>query len=444
MTPYGPGIMFTSLNQLLVAMQKSGSTRFLAKRLAPNDNSKNQIYLGGGFDALNIIPHGDIETDYKKTAGAVRRRDKAPVELYWIDSEGTGRAPEAQLILYPKYPEVRMSGFLKGASLAPKELMKSRDDGRVLFFGIKPNGAIFAYVANARSAVVSEFNAAGNFVEEGVFLNLARLVTADARSSREILLDRLLQIHQKSWIPSQRMYSDKSIRQYTASNGGGYTIEAELGIIPNGRSEPDFMGWELKQFAVNDFTRMRATSPVTLMTPEPTFGEYVNSFPNFMSAYGYPDTKGRPHRRNFGGIYRSGSAAHAITTLCMVVDGYDGVTGKIVNMGGYVALLDPLKNIAAGWLFTDLLDHWNRKHAQAAYIPSEADGAPRRYRYGKDIELGTGTDFFKFLALVNRGEVYLDPGIKIDNGKSKKRNQFRVKHNDLIKLYNKFEIVSLI
>jgi hypothetical protein len=114
--------MFTSLNRLLSAMKESGSTRFLAKRLAPNDNSKNQVYLGGGFDALNIIPHGDIETDFRERAGSIRRRDKAPVELYWIDSQGTGRAPDAQLILYPRYPEVRMSGFLRGASNAPNEL----------------------------------------------------------------------------------------------------------------------------------------------------------------------------------------------------------------------------------------------------------------------------------------------------------------------------------
>jgi hypothetical protein len=32
----------------------------------------------------------------------------------------------------------------------------------------------------------------------------------------------------------------------TSSNCGGYTLEAELGATPNGYSEPDFMGWEIK------------------------------------------------------------------------------------------------------------------------------------------------------------------------------------------------------
>lgn len=436
--------MFTSLNELLEAMQELGATQFLAKRLSPNDNSKNQVYLGGGFDALNIIPHKDIETDYTKKAGSVRRRDKAPVELYWVDNQGINRAPNAQLILYPKYPEVRMSGFLRGSTNAPNDLMTSRDHGRVLFFGVKPNGAVFAYAAHAESAVVKAFNAAGEFSEEGVFLNFTRLIITDGRSPKAILLNRLLQINQKGWISGQRMFSDGSIRPYAASNGGGYTLEAELGISPNGRSEPDFMGWEVKQYAVNSFARMRPKTPVTLMTPEPKFGIYANSFPNFMDEYGYPDTKGRLDRQNFGGIYRQGGPPHAKTTLSLVVEGYDGASGKILDMGGYVALLDPLQNIAAGWRFTDLLSHWNRKHAQAAYIPSIAQGTPRQYSYGTEIELGIGTDFFKFLALVHRGEVFLDPGVKIESGKPKKRNQFRVKHPDLYKLYNRFETVTLI
>ncbi len=38
--------------------------------------------------------------------------------------------------------------------------------------------------------------------------------------------------------------SDGSITPYLARNGGGYTLEAELGILPNSYSEPDLLGWE--------------------------------------------------------------------------------------------------------------------------------------------------------------------------------------------------------
>ncbi|WP_425294886.1 MvaI/BcnI family restriction endonuclease [Neomesorhizobium albiziae] len=43
-------------------------------------------------------------------------------------------------------------------------------------------------------------------------------------------------------------------------------------MSPNGYAEPDFVGWEVKQYGVNNFTAYRAESPVTLMTPEPTGG----------------------------------------------------------------------------------------------------------------------------------------------------------------------------
>jgi hypothetical protein len=40
---------------------------------------------------------------------------------------------------------------------------------------------------------------------------------------------------------------------------GGYTLEAELGITPNGYSEPDFMGWEVKQFGVTKFENINSS-----------------------------------------------------------------------------------------------------------------------------------------------------------------------------------------
>jgi hypothetical protein len=43
-----------------------------------------------------------------------------------------------------------------------------------------------------------------------------------------------------------------------APNCGGYTLEAELGITPNGYSEPDFLGWEVKQFGVANFARVNS------------------------------------------------------------------------------------------------------------------------------------------------------------------------------------------
>ena len=76
----------TPLTRLLDRMAAHGAARFYAKRLAPNDNSKNQVYLGGGFGALNIIPHGPVESDDSSRAGSVRDRAKAMVRFFWLNS----------------------------------------------------------------------------------------------------------------------------------------------------------------------------------------------------------------------------------------------------------------------------------------------------------------------------------------------------------------------
>src|SRR3546814_13658554 len=107
-------------------MRHHGATRIYAKKLAPNDNSKNQVYLGGDFSALNIIPHGNIYTDDADVAGAVRDRAKAAVDFYWIDDAGRHHAQKTGLILYPQYPGGRLSRFLSCGRAAPAQLMRVR------------------------------------------------------------------------------------------------------------------------------------------------------------------------------------------------------------------------------------------------------------------------------------------------------------------------------
>ena len=70
-------------------------------------------------------------------AGSVRDRAKADVRFFWLDEEVLHPAPNAQLILYPKYPEVRMSGFLMGCSKAPSELMRQRLEGEFCFSALR-------------------------------------------------------------------------------------------------------------------------------------------------------------------------------------------------------------------------------------------------------------------------------------------------------------------
>jgi len=167
--------LIDSLGRLVELMQTAGSVRFYAKRLAPNDNSKNQVYLGSGFVALNVLPHGEVFTDVTVRAGSVREREKAPLHLFWVDDAdgGLSLAPGAQLVLYPRYPEVRMSGFLDGCAAGP-ELMATRDPGRVLFLGVCEDDRIIAFAASVDHPAVAELDAAEPLEKVGVFLDLTQ------------------------------------------------------------------------------------------------------------------------------------------------------------------------------------------------------------------------------------------------------------------------------
>ncbi len=429
-------------------MAANGATRLFVKKLSPNDNSKNQIYLGGDFEALNIIPYKDVYVDGGKK-GSKRDRFKADIILEWIGENGhVSPAPHAQLILYPKYPEVRMSGFLKGCKCAPSEMMRSRLKERLLFLGICNEGKIIGHVTGPKNPVRKQLDEQRNLEPAGVFFKLP-LTKAKVQDTRDQLIKALREIHQKGWINSVRMHGDRTIKPYKAMNGGGYTLEAQLGISPNGHSDPDYLGWEIKQHGVKSFGKPNSSGAITLMTPEPTGGIYKDKgVANFIRKFGYPDQRGRADRLNFGGVYRSGIPVSR-TNVTLQMLGYDPASGKITDPTGGLELIGPQGEKAAIWHYAEMMKHWNRKHAQAAYIPSMCEKDHPRYRYGNLIHLGTGTDFLKFLKAVASGIVYYDPGIKLENAssgkaKTKTRSQFRIKFKDLKGLYDSMEIIDIL
>lgn len=220
-----------------------------------------------------------------------------------------------------------------------------------------------------------------------------------------------------------------------------------LDIQSNGYALPDFRGWEIKARGISNIDKP-GTSVVTLFTPEPTSGVYADeSLPEFMIRYGYPDTKDRKDRLNFGGVYRVGRSAHERTGLRLVLDGSNAETGWYAS-GGAVRLLDQQDNEAMAWPFAKLMDHWKAKHAHAAFVPSQMRQSPdREYRYGKNILLGEGAEFGLFLKAVHEGRLYYDPGIKLEGvstarPKPKKRSQFRISSRDLPALYESSRIVD--
>jgi hypothetical protein len=434
-------VNFLQLKSLFV---QAGCTRLYAKALAGNDNSKNQVYFGPNFQALNLFPNTGIFADSSKKNPIF----KAKLHFGWLQVNAQfAEASGAQLILYPQYPEVRFSGFLKGCAAAPSDLMASRLVGRILFLGVASDRRVMGFVVGPNSEIAREFLAEQLEPADGVFIEITLPRIPSGEDSRLRLLAELNRIHSMGWIDSKQLDSSGRINSCNAPQCGGFTLEAELGIAKNSSAEPDFLGWEVKQHAVPNFGSV-GSGAITLMTPEPTGGFYKEQgVEAFIRKFGYPDKHDRVDRMNFGGIHRVGER-HETTHLTMSLPGYDAANCRITDADGSISLVSDSGEVAACWAFSGILSHWSRKHSKAAYVPSQCRKEPQRqYAYGGRVRLAQRTDSLLLLKALSTGAVYYDPGIKLENSSTKpevkRRSQFRIISKNIAALYETLEDVTL-
>ena len=146
----------------LLELQKkflySNCEMVLIKHLEPNDNTKNQIYVGPDLKSLSLIPIEKITLNdaTSKKPKAEGKTFHAGLKFYWLNQSEASRAPKAKLIFYPQYPEVRLSGLLSGCRQAPNYLLskekRGTEKGRILLLGIAKSsnsiyGSIFSHDA---------------------------------------------------------------------------------------------------------------------------------------------------------------------------------------------------------------------------------------------------------------------------------------------------------
>ncbi|MEJ6531749.1 MvaI/BcnI family restriction endonuclease [Pseudoalteromonas lipolytica] len=425
------------IKELLIAQ---GASRIVVKCLANNDNTKQQVYLGGSFEVLQLLPSGEIYSGGISKKGPIF---KAPLDFWWLTDEGDiCNAPGSQLILYPKYPEVRFSGFLQKCAQSPRHLMQPPtpeeraarlDKNRVLFLGISGK-KIIGYVTHWDDPVSAQVK---EFIEQGQLTTVASVFYAlykKTADSKEVLIGKLNDIYQQGLIPSQRIKNGEIV-PYVAQNGAGFTLESLFGISPNGIAEPDFEDWELKA---------HSGRVVTLMTPEPNGGEYTESLEQFLRKYGWSN---KPDRMDFASIHKN-NLRNEKTNLCLIMQGYDPEKQEIIDPEGGLHLIDPEGNIAAGWGFSKLLEHWKKKHSRTCFVSySKHDEDGIYFRFGPKLRLAEGADIKRYLNSLYNQAIYYDPGINMklinDKWKPKKRNQFRIKWKDIESLYERVTDIAL-
>ena len=434
-----------TLNDISKLFASQGCKRILVKILALNDNSKNQVYLGG-HDAIHFLP--STKTILNKQTSRKKNAKKFifinELNFYWLNNHGPHQAPHAKLIYYPQYPETRFSGFLRSCSRASinvlfDEKRKRHFPKRILFLSSNTRGESFGYVL----PITPETEQILPFSAEKTPFHEISVEGVSEKTSQKKLLSTLKKIHGKGWLQSHRINRDGHKIPYNYQNGGGYTLEAELGIAPNSDIAPDYDGWEIKQHS-------HSSKIITLLTPEPDAGIYYEKgVGHFIKMYGYPDTHGKVGRINFGGIYRNNGMIHNKTNLCLKIVGF--FNGKLSDGNGFIGLFNSKNEPVAKWTFPKLLAHWCKKHTRTAFILSERKQVENTfyYRYSNEIEVGVGTNFINFMSSVEAGHIYLDPALKLEKNpisgemKVKARNQFRINIKNLGSLYDTFEKIIL-
>ncbi len=448
-----------SVDELQILFKAHGVNTIYVKHLSPKqDNDKNQVYVGGGFgDICNILPatiqeRSKSESTNKRGSARGRPKVEGKLSLSWMDSSGEiYPAPNARIINYFQYPESRLSGFLNGCSNPPDSLRRTHQakyGHRILAIGVAPGGDVIATVLTAREdPVVPDFPDLPPLPALPIFGVLTPDVVADPRAA---LIDELTPICSGNWYRSLTLRpGDPHPVPFRGNQGGGYTLEALLGVERNANNDPDKYGYEIKAHS-------QRSAKISLMTPAPDLGEQGRmTFRDFMDRFGSPGRKNGGSVR-FTGQFKCGKVTKR-SGLTLEVTGYEAkidTFSRNVNDISVILLNPETRVVVAGWSFERMANTWNRKHASAAYVAYERApcyGDTRhdfKYRYDPVVHFGEGTSAWKLLRAIARGDIYYDPAHSIySDGTAKMRPQWRMSCSKLAgklkSLYSNVEVVRL-
>ncbi|GAB2587642.1 hypothetical protein GCM10027034_20070 [Ramlibacter solisilvae] len=219
-------------------------------------------------------------------------------------------------------------------------------------------------------------------------------------------------------------------------------------------------------------------SKVSLMTAEPDFGIYAESFKTFMKKYGSQKTDGE--YRLSGGQHKC-NRKNSSTGLTLRIVEYrlkSGAKGKewilgsdgqrkrfeytrsgepIVDIDSIEVILeDTSGQVAAGWSLGRLMNNWGAKHNEAVYIPAErrdnddevqwAQGFVYEVKFKPKVSWCRKSSARRLLNAISDGVIFLDPGSKFVEGQpARRRSQWRMGNlkKGLSQLYDKVMDIDL-
>jgi len=229
---------------------KNGVSQIYVKELSKKqDNDKNQIYLGKDIRGFP----GRIKERSSSNSTSKRKSDfgKNKVELLlnfsWLDKTGKKcPAPNARIINYFQYPEIRLSGFLNGCSSAPDSLRRVRQHKygkRFLCLGVNENNEILGLVISQLEDPL------GSKFPDLPTSSLSSIIKTHSigyvgQNPRDLLINELKEINRNGWHKSRRLPPDHTQPiPFKGNQGGGYTLEALMGFVSNSNKKPDKYGY---------------------------------------------------------------------------------------------------------------------------------------------------------------------------------------------------------
>lgn len=446
-----------TIGQVHDLLADQGVKSIWVKRLVRNNNSKQQVWFANDLSDLSFLPLGTPtfaagKSDKPKAGAPVVQ---IPVPWRWVNPRGAFDAPNTRLCYYPQYPEVRLSGFLQGCKEPPSELMnpdkRGHEEGRCLFLGSvagedgKPDHVV--------ALIVGAPSPAAGYVEQMKGFKPGHLCPVVFEDGHEIgdfsvLEQALLKIIGRKIVPWRNVEGQEPIRPYVAPNAPGLTLEAELGIGENAIPGPDFDVWELKAIAQKDLAK-RSAHRVTLFTPQPDAGwAKEHSTVEFVKKFGHAnkfDSAHEPVEYYFTTKdFDRPDEDNPEKLLKLRLTGF--TDDRHFDTTGMIALVDKRTGeVVAGWSYLKLLEHWQRKHNRAAYVPylKTGTGEDTLVEFGPLLTLGLSTSFGLFLQAFNDGKAAYDPGdkAKLVNGSwtPHPRSQFRISTKNLNAIYYQVE-----
>jgi hypothetical protein len=436
---------FSSLAEISEEFRKFGCDEIVVKFLSENqDNEKNQIYFGPKLSIAQYFP-GTLELrSASKSTAKAKSSDGSPIVSLQLDfawlwpNESPSPAPNAKVIEYSQYPEVRFSGFLQGSPHSPRALRREEQDDygqRVLILGHSGEKTFGAVVSERSSPqAVAELRKLSPWALQNLFSTMKLTTSTNVLDSSSLLAElRALagQVHEPRKL--KRVGFPVEFIS-TGGQAGGWTLEALFGIPMNAKSEPDKYGFEIKAVG-GDRT--------SLITTEPDFGyRYDNGVEAYIARFGR-DAQAGGGSRVFSGVHRC-NRVNPATGAMLTIENWD-FTSNIPTGNGQpnIALVEVSSGeVISGWSFGKIGSSWMKKHAGAAFVQCTAEEGPPHdgYSYGPLTYLGLGTSALRFLTQVANGTIFLDPGDSQKLGQSPHaRTQWRIAGNIKTQLPQRLE-----